>query len=75
MSLPVRTRRTVGDSYAGHDTGNVDRADDENEGIHPVSSFHGLGGLVSRDSLFLACFLDLPNSTKSTTPIYSFSSR
>ena len=56
MSLSVRTRRTVGDSYAGHDTGNVDRADDENEGIHPVSSFHGLGGLVSRDSLFLACF-------------------
>ena len=41
MSLSVRTRRTVGDSYAGHDAGNVDRADAENEGVHLVSSFHG----------------------------------
>jgi|GEM_PF-1271728 hypothetical protein len=56
MSLSVRTRRTVGDSYAGHDAGNVDRADAENEGVHLVSSFHGLGGLVSSDSLFLTCF-------------------
>ena len=51
MSPPVRTRRTVGDSYAGHDAGNVDRADDENEGVHPVSSFHGSRGFVSSDSL------------------------
>ena len=51
MSLPVRTRRTVSDSHAGHDAGNVDCADDENEGVHLVSSFHGLGGLVSSDSL------------------------
>ena len=36
MSLSVRTRRTVGDSYAGHDAGNVDRADAENEGVHLV---------------------------------------
>lgn len=56
MSLSVRTRRTVGDSYAGHDAGNVDRADAENESVHLVSSFHGLGGLVSSDSLFLTCF-------------------
>ena len=51
MSLPVRTRRTVGDSHASHDAGNVDRADDENESVHPVSSFHGSHGLVSSDSL------------------------
>ena len=56
MSLPVRTRRTVSDSHASHDAGNVDRADDENESVHPVSSFHGLDGLVSSDSLFLTCF-------------------
>ena len=40
MSLPVRTRRTVGDSYASHDAGNVDRANDENEGVHLLNSFH-----------------------------------
>lgn len=56
MSLPVRTRRTVGDSDSGHDAGNVDRANDENEGVHLVSSFHGSRGLVSSDSLFLTCF-------------------
>ena len=50
MSLPVRTRRTVGDSHASHDAGYVDCGDDENEGVHPVSSFHGLRGLVSSDS-------------------------
>ena len=50
MSLPVRTRRTVGDSHAGHDAGNVDCANDENECVHPVSSFHGSRGFVSSDS-------------------------